>query len=130
MVLHKTWYTIVVIGIGAVLIMGSATFLLAPETMVATLFAGFSLDPLPIKALSFAFLGTCIRNIVMGLFLIYYAFRDTRTLLMLLIVRFAIDGLDFFGGLMYNPDLSAVIPILPLLGVEIALIYVGNRSLQ
>lgn len=128
MVLHKTWYTIAVSLLAALFIMSSVAVFVSPETMIPSLVAGFSLDPMPLEAFELAFLGTNIRNIVTGGFLIFFAFRHTKFLFVVLVLRFFIELLDLIGGFIYNPVIVDLLPVFAFtMGIEIALIYAGYR---
>ena len=81
--------------------------------------------------LELAILGNNIRNIVFGGFILFYAFNDTKTLVILLAMRLAIEFLALTGEFVLNSNVMDLIPLFALiLTMEAFLIYAGRKSLR
>ena len=131
MVLHKTWYSIAVVLLGLLFIATSLAVLFAPAEMIPNLLAAFEVETAQLEAFQLAFLGTNIRNLVLGFFMIYFAFKDTKILVVLLVIRFFIELLDLLGGLVWNPAIGELIPVfLFMFAVELLLIVKGMALLH
>ena len=104
MVVHKTWYSILATLLGLMFIVTSIFILWAPELMLSSLFATFQVDENAFDLVHLAMVGNCMRNIVMGGFIIYFAFRNTRILLILLVMRFLVEFLDLLGHPSFVPS--------------------------
>ncbi|MEM8901236.1 MAG: hypothetical protein AAGC85_24205 [Bacteroidota bacterium] len=131
MVLHTTWYTIAACLLGGLFIFTSISMLLFPQEMIPPILSGFEYDTLNLDLLQLTFLGNNIRNIVIGAFIIFFAFKDTKVLLILLLMRFFIEFLDLIGGFIYNPDIQSLIPIfIFILSLEGFLIYKGRQFVK
>jgi len=131
MCVHKTWYSVVVAVLGLLFVSTSLGMFVSPEAMIPSLLAGFNVDLDQLKAFEFAFLGNNVRNLVIGAFIIYYAFRDTKIVLLLLSMRFCIELLDLVGGFIWNPAIAEVLPVFFfMLVLELFLIIKGNKFLK
>ena len=131
MVLHKSWYTILSVLLGALFVLTSFLILFTPEMMLASLFETFELDESAYDFAHLAMVGNSMRNLVMGGFIIYFAFKNTKTLVLLLIMRFLVELLDLIGGFIWNPDMASQIPIfVVMLGLELFLIIRGRAFLN
>jgi hypothetical protein len=131
MVVHKNWYSVLTILLGIMFITTSLFILIAPEVMLEGLFKTFEVDENAFDLVHLAMIGNCMRNIVMGGFIIYFTFKSTKILVILLIMRFLVELLDLIGGFIWNPDMASQIPIfVVILGWEIFLIYKGLSLLR
>jgi len=112
-------------------ILTSLLILFAPEIMLQPLLEAFELDESALGISHLAMIGNCMRNFVMGGFIIYYAFKDTKILFILLIMRFLVEVLDLIGGFIWNPDMASQIPVfVVVMGLEFFLIVKGRIFLN
>ena len=125
---HPRWYTVASVLFGLLFVLTSVAFWAAPAQMVPSVFASFDLTGQNLDILSFALAGTNVRNLVLGGAIVFFALRDTRTLLLLLILRFLIECGDLIGNVALNPDMGSVLPAFVVtMGWEVVLLVFGRK---
>ncbi len=131
MVVHKTWYTTLATLLGFLFIATSLAILFAPQVMLSSILAAFEVDQSNLAPLHLAMVGNCMRNFVIGAFIIYFAFKNTKFLVVLLTMRLFIEGLDLIGGLIWNPEMAAQLPVFAvIMGLEAFLLVKGIACLK